>query len=90
LQDFLMSTLLRCALRMIVAGTFALVVPALASSPDAEPAKSFKLAMGPMSAAQKNQTPAAAENSPGVDIKPRYRIKHHHPIKHRRHHHRTA
>lgn len=75
-----MNTLFCCASRLVVAGALTLIVPTFASASDVAPNNGFKLAMGPMSAAQKNQ--GAAENSDKVEIKP------HHRIKHRRRHHR--
>jgi hypothetical protein len=80
-----MNMLFRCTSRLIVTGALTLVVPTLASASDLDQAKSFKLAMGPTSAAQKNQGPA--EKSDEVEIKPRHHIKPHHHVKHRRMHH---
>lgn len=75
-----MNMLFRCASRLIAVGAFAVMVPALASASDNEPGKGFKLAMGPMSAPQKNQNQGMAEKSDAVEIKPQHH-KHH-----RRHH----
>jgi hypothetical protein len=80
-----MSMLFCCASRLIAVGALTLTVPTFASASDATPGNSFKLAMGPMSAAQKNQ--GAAEKPDGVEIKPRHRITHRHDVKHRRMHH---
>jgi hypothetical protein len=82
-----MNMLFRCASRLIAAGALTLTVPIFASASDATPGNSFKLAMGPMSAAQKNQ--ATAEKPDGVEIKPHHRIRSHHPSKHQRPHHRA-
>jgi hypothetical protein len=75
-----MNMLFRCASRLIAVGALALTVPTFASASDATPGNSFKLAMGPMSAAQKNQ--GVADKTDEVEIKP------HHHDKHRRRHHR--
>jgi hypothetical protein len=83
---FLMNMLFRCASRLVVAGALTLIVPTFASASDVAPNDGFKLAMGPMSAAQKNQ--GAAAKPDGVEIKPRHRITHGHQVKHRRRHHR--
>ena len=80
-----MSMLFCCASRLIAVGALTFTVPTFASASDATPGNSFKLAMGPMSAAQKNQ--GTAEKSDQVEIKPRHRITHRHDVKHRRMHH---
>lgn len=82
-----MNMLFRCASRLIAFGAFALIVPTLASASNVLPSNSFKLAMGPMSAAQKNQSQGMSEKSDAAEIKPHHRIKPHHHIKHRRPHH---
>ena len=82
-----MNMLFRCASRLIAAGAITLTVPTFASASDATPGNSFKLAMGPMSAAQKNQ--GTAETYGEVEIKPHHRIKPHHHSKHQRPHHRA-
>jgi hypothetical protein len=74
-----MNMLFRCTSRLIAVGALTLIAPTFASASDATPSDSFKLAMGPMSAAQKNQ--GAAEKTDEVEIKP------HHHGKHRRMHH---
>lgn len=80
-----MNMLFRCASRLIAVGVFALSIPALASSPDIESTKGFKLAMGPTSAAPKNQGSAMTEQSGSVEVKPPHRVKpHHHRSKHHR------
>lgn len=76
------------ALRLVTVGAFALIAPTLASASNVEQLTNFKLAMGPMSAAQKNQGPGMAERSGAAEMTPDYRItKHHHRIKHRSRHH---
>jgi hypothetical protein len=80
-----MSMLFCCASRLIAVGALAVIVSTPASASDIGRTKSFKLAMGPMSAAQKNQ--GTAEKSDEVEIKPRHRITHRHDVKHRRMHH---
>jgi hypothetical protein len=81
-----MNMLFRSASHLVMAGALTLIVPTFASASDVAPSNGFKLAMGPMSAAQKNQ--GAAEKSDAVEIKPRHRITHGHHVKHRRRHHR--
>ena len=76
-----MNMLFRRTSRLIAAGALTLIVPTLASAADVARVKSFKLAMGPMSAAQKNQNQGMAEKSAEAEI------KQHHHIKHRRRHH---
>ena len=72
-----MNMLFRCASRLIAVGALTLIAPTFASASDATPSDGFKLAMGPMSAAQKNQ--GASEKTDEV--------KNHHHIKQRRVHH---
>jgi len=81
LRDFIMNIPLYLAARLIAVGAFAHMVPTLAAASDIELSKSFKLAMGPMSAAQKNQSQGAVANSDQVEIRPQHRIK-----QRRRHH----
>jgi hypothetical protein len=76
-----MNMLFRCASRLITVGALTLIVPTFALASDIAPSSSFKLAMGPMSAAQKNQGGTEADAAP-VPIEP------HHHVKHRRRHHR--
>jgi hypothetical protein len=59
-----MSMLFCCASRLIAVGALAVIVSTPASASDIGRTKSFKLAMGPMSAAQKNQGGTAADASP--------------------------
>jgi hypothetical protein len=71
-----MNMLFRCALRLFAVGAFVIVL-APASASDVEQTKRLKLAMGPMSAAQKNQGGAVADAAP---VEPR-----HHWHRHRHH-----
>jgi hypothetical protein len=83
-----MNMLFRCASHLIAVSTLTLIVSTLASASNLDQAKSFKLAMGPMSASQKNQGPRTTENSTEVEIKPRHQhLKPHHHSKHGRMHH---
>jgi hypothetical protein len=82
-----MNMLFRYAVRLTAVGALAVVISAPASASDVELPKSLKLAMGPMSAAQKNQSPEAVEKSDAVEIKPPHHVKRHDRIKHRRRHH---
>lgn len=75
------------ALRLVTIGAFALVTPTLASASNVEQLTNFRLAMGPMSAAQKNQGPGMAEQSGAAEMKPDHHIKKHHRIRHRSSHH---
>jgi hypothetical protein len=81
----------RYASRLIAAGAFALTVPTLASASDLDQASSFKLAMGPMSAPQKNQGNSTAGATPEEPhLVPKYRPRHHyshHWPRHRHAHH---
>jgi hypothetical protein len=79
-----MSIVSRCASRLIATITLAVIIPAVASASDIERDGRFKLAMGPMSAAQKNQGNTTAESMPA---EPHVIPKHHHHHAHRRHHH---
>jgi len=84
---FIMNMPLYRAARLIAVSAFALMVPTLAAASEIEQSKSFKLAMGPMSAAQKNQSQGAVANSDHVEIGPQHHIKPNHHVKHRRRHH---
>jgi len=76
----------RRASRLIAVGACALVVPTLASASDFDQAKSFKLAMGPMSAAQRNQGNATAEAAPAAPhLVPGQHHSHHRPHHHTHH-----
>jgi hypothetical protein len=59
-----MNMLFRCASRLIAVGALTLIVPTFALASDIAPSSSFKLAMGPMSAAQKNQGGTTADAAP--------------------------
>lgn len=78
-----MNILFHCASRLIAIGTFAVIVPTLASASNAGQTASLKVAMGPTSAAQKNQGQGTTANSDAVEPKPHNPVKHHR----RRHHH---
>jgi hypothetical protein len=67
-----MKIMFRFASHLIVVGAFALLIPTLAAASDVE--RSFKVAMGPMSAPQKNQGNAAGE---ATTIEPRHSPRHH-------------
>jgi hypothetical protein len=71
-----MNNLPRRILRLVAIGAFAIAVPQLAAASDFENSAPFRLAMGPMSAAQKNQgTPAKSDD---VVTKPPHRTTHRH------------
>lgn len=75
------------ALRLIAFGLIALAVATPVSASRAEQPREFKLAMGPMSATQRNQGPGMAEQSGQDEVKPHHRTKtHHHHVKHRKPH----
>ena len=74
-----MNMLFRYALRLTAVSALSIIIVAPASASDIDQAKSFKLAMGPTSAAQKNQGPAKKFDT--VEVKPPHRTKHR-----RRHH----
>ena len=78
-----MNMLFRCASRLIAVGALTVILATLASASSAEQTATFKVAMGPTSAAQKNQGPPATASSDALEPKPHHHIKHH-----RRHHHR--
>jgi len=59
-----MNMLFRCASCLIAVGALTLTVPTFASASDATPGNGFKLAMGPMSAAQKNQGGTVIDAAP--------------------------
>jgi hypothetical protein len=74
-----MNMFFRYASRLIAVGAFILIVPTLVFASDRDRASGFKLAMGPMSAAQKNQGSPAAEAAPAEPhLGPTYRPRHHH------------
>jgi len=80
-----MNMLFRCATRLTVIGAFAAIAPTFAAASDIEQSPSFKLAMGPMSAAQKNQSQDASANSGQLEIQPRPHTRPHRHLKHRHH-----
>ncbi len=82
-----MNKMFRYATHLAAVGALAVVISVPASASDVELPRSFKLAMGPMSAAQKNQSPEAVGKSDAVEIKPPHHVKRHHRIKHWRRHH---
>jgi hypothetical protein len=83
-----MNMLFRWASRLIAVGAFTLIVPTLASASDLDQAESFKLAMGPMSAAQRNQGNSTAEAAPAEPhLVPKYPPRHHHSHHWPRHRH---
>jgi hypothetical protein len=68
-------------LRLIGIGAFAIAVPQLASATDSGSSAEFKLAMGPTSAAQKNQGPSTTSDTPVTTPTPHHRTKHKHKHK---------
>jgi hypothetical protein len=70
-----MNMLLCRSLRLIAAAVLSIIAPTSAFASDVEQAKSFQLAMGPMSAAQKNQGSTTIETAP---IKPLHHVRHRH------------
>jgi len=66
----------RRVLRLIAIGAFAVAAPQQAAASDFENDTPFKLAMGPMSAAQKNQD--TTTKSDEVVIKPHHHTRHRH------------
>ena len=72
-----MNNMSRHILRLVGIGVFAVVIPQLASASDFGNSTALKLAMGPTSAAQKNQGPATMD-TPDTAPKPHHRAKHKH------------
>jgi len=78
-----MNIMGRYVLRLLGIGAVAIAIPQLASAFDSENGGTFKLAMGPTSAALKNQTPSTTSHktatkctpSEGNCPKPHYRSK---------------
>jgi hypothetical protein len=84
----MMNIMYRCATRLIAASAFVIIIPTLAAASDVERDTSFKLAMGPMSAAQKNQGTSTAEAAPMESHPaPNYHPGRHHAHYRPRHHH---
>jgi hypothetical protein len=82
-----MNIVFRCAARLIAASAFVSFIPTLASASNVERDASFKMAMGPMSAAQKNQSTSAAEAAPAEPhVVARHRHSHHRLRHGHRHH----
>jgi len=77
-RNGIMNNVSRHVLHVAI-GAFAIAVPQLASASDFENGATFKLAMGPMSAAQKNQgtTAKSDEVVPMPHHHTRHRHKHH-------------
>ena len=79
-----MNMMGRLALRLAGIGAVAIAIPQLASAFDSENGSTFKFAMGPTSAAQKNQGPQTTSDnivtkcapSEGTCPKPHHRSKH--------------
>jgi hypothetical protein len=76
-----MNVVPRYALRLIAMTVFLLASSHLAVASDTASGPTFRLAMGPMSAAQKNQGQGTAATSGEGQTRP------HHRIRHRRIHH---
>jgi len=73
----IMTIVSHCAKRLIVIGAFIVIASAFASASDLKNDASFKLAMGPTSAAQKNQS-GSADIAPGeAQSIPRHHHTHH-------------
>jgi hypothetical protein len=84
----MMNIMYRCATRLIAASAFVIIIPTLAAASDVERDASFKLAMGPMSAAQKNQSNSTAEAAPAEPrLVPTHHPRRHHAHYRPRHHH---
>ena len=70
-----MNIMPRHVARLVAIGAFAVGCSQLASAADSTSGATFRLAMGPMSAAQKNQgTPGKSDE---VAVEPRHHAKHH-------------
>jgi hypothetical protein len=65
-----MNIMGRHVLRLMEIGAIAIAIPQLASASDSENGAAFKLAMGPASAALKNQTPSATSDNTGTKCTP--------------------
>ena len=65
-----MNIMGRHVLRLMGIGAFAIAIPQLASAFDSENGAAFKLAMGPTSAALKNQTPSTTSDDTGTKCTP--------------------
>ncbi len=65
-RTHIMNIMGRHMLRLMGIGAFAIAIPQLASAFDSENGAAFKLAMGPTSAALKNQTPSTTSDNTGT------------------------
>jgi hypothetical protein len=70
LQVSLMNIMGRHVLRLMGIGAVAIAIPQLASAFDSGNVAAFKLAMGPTSATQKNQSPPTASDNAGTKCIP--------------------
>jgi hypothetical protein len=70
-----MNIMGRDVLRLMGIGAVAIAIPELASAFDSENGAALKLAMGPTSAALKNQSPSKTSDNTGTNPKPHYRSK---------------
>jgi len=77
-----MNVMGRHALRLIGIGAIAIAIPQFASAFDSADGATFKLAMGPTSAAQKNQGAQSTSDTPVPTPKPRAKHKHKHKNMH--------
>ena len=69
-RTHIMNIMGRHMLRLMGIGAFAIAIPQLASAFDSESGAAFKLAMGPTSAALKNQTPSTTSDNTGTKCPP--------------------
>jgi hypothetical protein len=69
-ETHIMNIMGRHVLRLMEIGAVAIAIPQLASAFDSENGAAFKLAMGPTSAALKNQTPSATSDNTGTKCSP--------------------
>ncbi len=76
-----MNIMGRRALRLIGIGAVAIAIPQFASASDSVEGATLKLAMGPTSAAQKNQGAQSTSDTPVPTPKPRAKYKHKHKHK---------
>jgi hypothetical protein len=65
-----MNVMGRHVLRLMGIGAVAIAIPQLASAFDSANGAAFRLAMGPTSAAQKNQTPPTTSDNTGTKCTP--------------------
>jgi hypothetical protein len=69
-RNHVMNIMGRYVLRLMGIGAVAIAIPQLASAFDSGNGAAFKLAMGPTSAAQKNQNPSTASDNAGTKCIP--------------------